>query len=98
MGLLAQGPLLAVLSPPRGGPSSLRKSHVGHEVRMVRKRLRKSGVYWLDRATPETAFMTTMKCRCGFDSGFKDPGSGYFVGEIQKKSGMTWVMLQDGGS
>lgn len=42
--------------------------------------------------------MTTMKCRCGFDSGYTHIGSSYNVGEVMKKSGLTWVMLQDGGA
>jgi hypothetical protein len=61
IGLLAQGPLLAVLSSSRGGPSPLRKSNVGHEVRLVRKGLRKAGVCRLDRAASEISFMTSEK-------------------------------------
>lgn len=40
----------------------------------------------------------TMKCPCGFDSGYTHTSNSYPVGEVQKKSGLTFIMLQDGES
>jgi len=41
--------------------------------------------------------MTTLKCRCGFDSGFPSLKGAYNIGEVTSKSGMNFIGLADGG-
>lgn len=40
--------------------------------------------------------MATMKCPCGFDSGYTHTSNSFPVGEVQRKSGLAFIMLQDG--
>lgn len=42
--------------------------------------------------------MTTMKCPCGFDSKYTHSSDSYAVGEVQRKSGLSFIILMDGGS